>query len=285
MAAQAPAALTHPERVLWPDIGLTKGGLADYYGRIAPLLLPHVAERPLTLVRCPGGIGRCFFQQHPWRGMHPAVSRGRAAGEEHVVVRDAEGLVALVQGGVVEIHPWGSTLAAIGEPDTLTVDLDPDEAVPFAALAEAAVEVRERLRAAGLEGFLKATGGKGLHVVAPLAPGAGWDRLGAFAEALARAMEADAPGRFTTASAKDARAGRIYVDHLRNGRGATAVAAYSVRARTGAPVAAPLAWDELSPLGRPGPFAAPDLPARVAARGDPWEGWRSLKQRLPTGGS
>ncbi len=275
--APAPVVLTHPERVLWPENGLTKGGLAAYYGRIAPLILPHVAERPLTLVRCPGGIGRCFFQQHPWRGMHRAVLSRTVDGEERPVVRDAEGLVALVQGGVVEIHPWGATLRAIEEPDTLTVDLDPDEAVPFAALAAGAVEVRERLAAAGLESFLKTTGGKGLHVVAPLAPGAGWDGLKAFAERLAESMERDAPCRFTIASAKDARAGRIYVDYLRNARGATAVAAYSVRARPGAPVATPLAWDELIPEARPGPFTALDPPGRR----DPWEGWRSLRQALP----
>lgn len=274
-------ALTHPDRVLWEEQGLTKADLAAYLEAAAARLLPHVADRPLTLVRCPGGRAKaCFFARHPWAGMNPAIGRARAGEDEAVVVRDVAGLVALAQSGVLEIHPWGATLSDPERPDRLVIDLDPAEDLGFDAVAEAAREVRARLEAAGLAGFLKTTGGKGLHVVAPLVPGAPWDEAHAFAGALAQAMERDAPGRYLRASRKAERAGRIFVDYLRNTRGATAVAPYSPRARAGATVATPLAWEELTEGLRPGAFTVETMRARLKAA-DPWAGFAEAARPLP----
>jgi bifunctional non-homologous end joining protein LigD len=276
--------LTHPDRVLWPDQGLTKQGLASFYAEIADWILPHVVDRPLALVRCPSGTEKaCFFAKHPWAGMHEAVSRVCIGDEEAVAIHDMAGLMALVQAGVLEIHPWGASLPDAERPDRIVMDLDPDESVDFAAVIGAAREIRDRLAALGLESFVKTTGGKGLHVVAPLTPAAGWDEVKAFTAALAEAMERDSPGRYTRTMAKSARTGRIFVDYLRNGRGATAVAAYSTRARAGAPVAVPLGWEELSTTLTPGFFTVENLPTRLQhLQSDPWSEIWSLRQRLPT---
>ena len=196
--AVAGVALTHPDRVLWEEPGLTKADLAAYHGAVAERLLPHVAGRPLTLTRCPGGLGaRCFVARRPWAGLHASVLRARIGGDEGVAVGDLAGVIGLVQAGVLEIHPWGATLADPERPDRLVVDLDPAEGMGFPAVVAAALEVRARLDAAGLAAFAKTTGGKGLHVVAPLVPEAPWDAVHAFARALAEGLAADAPDRFT----------------------------------------------------------------------------------------
>nr|WP_084731289.1 DNA ligase D [Microvirga vignae] len=264
--------LTHPDRVFWPDTGLTKLGLADYYADIADWILPHIAARPLALVRCPSGTDKaCFFQKHSWNAMSSLVHCQSVAGDEVLFVEDLDGLLALVQSGVLEIHPWGSTLRDIERPDRITMDLDPAEDVPWSVLIEAAFEVRERLRHVRLESFVKTTGGKGLHVVTPLKPKAGWDETKAFAQSLAEDMAGDSPDRYVATMAKRARKGRIFIDYLRNGRGATAVAAYSTRARSGASVSTPLAWDELSASIRPNHFTVDNLPTRLAhMKTDPW---------------
>ncbi len=291
-SAPAPAAakdrlpsvrLTHPDRVFWPDIGLTKQGLAEFYADIADHILPHVAYRPLALVRCPSGVGEdCFFQKHAWNGMSQAVRRRKVAGDEVLSIEDLEGLVALVQAGVLEIHPWGAGIGSIEKPDRITMDLDPADGVPWSALIEGALEVRERLQSRGLESFVKTTGGKGLHVVVPLKPQAGWDEVKDFAQELAEAMAKDSPDRFVANMAKRVRTGRIFVDYLRNGRGATAVAAYSTRARPGAPVSTPLGWDELSPSIRPNHFTIENLPKRLShLRADPWVDLDKVEQVLP----
>jgi bifunctional non-homologous end joining protein LigD len=275
--------LTHPDRVLWPDVGLTKQGLAEFYAEIADWILPHVIGRPLALVRCPSGVGQaCFFQKHAWSGMSNAVRRKSIRGEEMLFIDDLDGLMTLVQASCLEIHPWGSSLAAVETPDRLTMDLDPAEDVPWTALIEAALEIRERLKAVGLESFVKTTGGKGLHVVVPLVPTAGWDDVKAFAQGLAEAMAQDSPERFIATIAKRARRGRIFVDYLRNGRGATAVAAYSTRARAGAPVSIPLSWNELSPSVRPNHFTVENLPTRLRhLRVNPWPDLSEVEQTLP----
>lgn len=275
--------LTHPDRVFWPDTGLTKQGLAEYYIEIADWILPHVVDRPLSLMRCPSGTEEaCFFQKHSWSGMSKSVQRRTIAGEDIVFIKDLDGLVALVQSGVLEIHPWGSTLRTIEKPDRLTMDLDPADDVPWTALIEAALDVRERLSHLGLESFVKTTGGKGLHVVVPLTPKAGWDEVKAFAEALARDMASDSPDRYVSTMAKRARKDRIFIDYLRNGRGATAVAAYSTRARPGASVSTPLAWDELSASMRPNHFTVANLPTRLAhMKTDPWADLSDIDQALP----
>ncbi|MGE0718437.1 MAG: DNA ligase D, partial [Alphaproteobacteria bacterium] len=232
-------ALTHPDRVYWPDAGVTKEGLAEYVAEVWRLLAPHVVGRPLALLRCPDGAdGDCFFQKHSWRGMAKGVrvTKDSTGGEEVLSIDALEGAVALVQSGVLEIHPWGATLADIEHPDMLTFDLDPGDGVGWAAVADAARNVRERLLAKGLSAFLKTSGGKGLHVVVPLHPRAGWAAAKALCRAVAVEMAADDPARYVATATKARRPGRIFVDYLRNGRGATAVAAYSPRARAGAPV-------------------------------------------------
>ena len=275
--------LTHPDRVLWPDVGLTKQGLAEYYADIAGWALPHLADRPLSLVRCPSGVGKdCFFQKHAWEGIGSEIGRRTVQDEEVLFIRDLEGLVALVQAGVLEIHPWGSTIGNPERPDRITIDLDPGEDVAWTALIEGACEVRERLRALGLESFVKTTGGKGLHVVVPLAPRAEWEEVKRFAQEIADAMARDTPQRYVATSALRERKGRIYLDYLRNGRGATAVGAYSPRARAGAPVSTPLGWDELSPNLRPSHFTVDNLPTRLRHLAqDPWADIGRVDQVLP----
>ena len=275
-------ALTHPDRVFWPDIGLTKQGLAEYYTEIAEWILPHIVKRPLALVRCPSGIDQtCFFQKHSWNGMSGSVHRQVIAGDEVLFVEDLDGLLALVQSGVLEIHPWGSPLRTIEKPDRITMDLDPADDMPWTTLIEAALEVRERLRHAGLESFVKTTGGKGLHVVAPLKPKAGWNEVKAFAQVLAESMAGDSPDRYVATMAKRARKDRIFIDYLRNGRGATAVAPYSTRAREGAPVSVPVGWDELPGLHSGQQYRVANLPGRLRhLRGDPWEEMADVSQSL-----
>jgi bifunctional non-homologous end joining protein LigD len=281
-AEMAGIRLTHPDRILWPDVGLTKRGLADYYEAVAERLLPHVADRPLSLIRCPEGIaGSCFFQKHAFAGLDEHVRRKVVKGEELLFVEGLPGIVALVQASVLEIHPWGTRMAHVERPDRITMDLDPGEGIAWADVVRAARDMRERLGAMKLESFVKTTGGKGLHVVVPIGGRPTWEKAKAFAKSIADAMEADDPARYVAISAKKAREGRVYVDYLRNGRGATAVAAYSTRARPGAPVSTPVAWNEIERL-RPDAFTAANLPARLAGAADPWDGIEAIGQTLPS---
>lgn len=286
-ATVAGVSLTHPDRVLWEDDGITKQGLAEFYEEIAGWLLPHVVNRPLALVRCPSGSQKgCFFQKHAWAGLTNSIRRDTVRdedGEEEVLyVEDLKGVVALVQAGVLEIHPWGAPIDDVERPDRVILDLDPGDGIEWAQIIEGAEEARERLKSLRLESFVKTTGGKGLHVVVPLTPKAGWDEVKAFAKRMADQMAADRPDRYTATSVKRERQGRIYVDYLRNGRGATAVAPYSTRARSTAPVAVPIAWNELSPALKPNQFTVANLPARLARlKQDPWKEIFMLKQALP----
>jgi bifunctional non-homologous end joining protein LigD len=289
-AAVAGITLTHPDRILWEDQGVTKQGLAEFYEEIADWILPHLLRRPLSLVRCPSGWqAGCFYQKHSWAGLPDVIRRDTVRdedGEEEVLyIEDLGGLIALVQSAVLEIHPWGSRIGDVHRPDRITMDLDPGEGVEWASVIEAAREVRERLQGLGLESFVKTTGGKGLHVVVPLTPKAGWEEVKAFARGISEAMEADSPRRYISTMAKKARRGLIYIDYLRNGRGATAIAAYSTRARTGAPVSVPLAWEELSTALKPNHFNVANLPTRLhKLREDPWAALFKLKQTLPSPG-
>lgn len=277
--------LTHPDRVYWPDVGVTKQGLADYHAEVWPRIAPFLAGRPLSLLRCPGGVEEtCFFQKHAWKGMnrHILTSTDPKDGELLLAIDGLPGLLGLVQGGVLEIHPWGSTLADLERPDMIIMDLDPGEGVPWDDVVAAAVEVKARLEAEGLVAFVKTSGGKGLHVVAPLTPRADWAETKPFTKAIADAMAADAPGRFVATVSKAKRSGKILIDYLRNGRGATAVAPYSTRARPGAAVSAPLAWEELGPEIGPAYFTVENLPARLAAlASDPWADFRKAAAPIP----
>jgi bifunctional non-homologous end joining protein LigD len=278
--------LTHPDRILWQGQGLTKLGLAEYYASVAGLILPHIVNRPLALVRCPDGSdGECFFQKHSFAGLSDAVeiaSLPEKDGQaEAIVIHDLNGLIDLVQADVLEIHPWGARIEDVEHPDIMTFDLDPGEGVEWNAVIEGAREVRQRLLDAGIESYVKTTGGKGLHVVSPLEPRIGWNALKSFARSIALAMEADNPSKYISTTAKSARSGKIFVDYLRNVRGATAVAAYSTRARPSAPISTPVGWDELGPELTSSRFNVANIGRRLAGlQRDPWEGFFSAPQRI-----
>ncbi|MGB3831069.1 MAG: DNA ligase D [Mesorhizobium sp.] len=279
--------LTHPDRVYWPDAGVTKQGLASYYAQVWRFMAPLVVSRPLVLLRCPGGTAaQCFFQRHAWKGLSPEVLTFRdpqdEAGEPLPAIDGLAGLIGLVQGGALEIHAWQSALDDLERPDQIVIDLDPGEDVAWEDMLSAARETRERLEAGGLVPFVKTTGGKGLHVVAPLKPAAGWDVAKAFSKGIADAMVADSPGRFIAKAAKAERKGRIFVDYLRNTRGGTAIVPYSTRARAGATVAMPLAWEELSPALTSSHFTVANAMARLDnLAADPWADFRRRAEPLP----
>lgn len=278
--------LTHPDRVLYADQGLTKRDLAAYYLDVADAMLPHLSGRPLSLVRCPDGHGKaCFYQKHPGHSAPAALRRIRisegSGTNEYVIVDDAAGLVALVQMGVLEVHPWGSTEKALEKPDRIIFDFDPAPDLDWKRVVAAAAEMRERLKGLGLESFLKTTGGKGLHVVAPIAPRDEWPEVKAFTKALAMAMERDAPDAYTTVMSKKERRGKIFIDYLRNDRGSTAIAPYSTRARAGAPVAMPIPWKALTPGLKPAAFTVLTVPKKLKAqRTDPWKEIGTLRQAI-----
>ncbi len=270
--------LTHPDRVLYPDQGVTKAHLARYYEQIADRILPHLADRPLTLLRCPGGREKtCFYQKHPPDGLGDAARRvmieeaDGSGSAEYMHVDSIAGIVSLVQIGTLELHVWGSRVDAVETPDTAVFDLDPGPGMTWPRVIDAAHLLRERLDAIGVTSFPKLTGGKGLHLVVPLVPRAAWDRVKEFARTVAESVARDHPGQFTSNMAKSRRQGRIFIDYLRNGRGATAVCSYSTRARAGAPVAVPISWDELDPAARPDRYGIDTVKRRLAAlRKEPW---------------
>jgi bifunctional non-homologous end joining protein LigD len=287
-AAQAAGVrITHPDRVLYPPQGITKLDLAKFYEAIGDWILPHLVGRPTSLVRCPEGLaGECFYQKHVGPGA-PATLRQvrirekRKAGD-YLVVDDLPGLIGLVQIGVLEIHTWNAVAERLEEPDRLVFDLDPGDGVPWRDVVTAARRLRAYLQDVGLIAFPKTTGGKGLHLVVPIDRGPGWDECLAFARSVAEALARDSPRSFTADVAKSARRGRVYLDYLRNLRGATAVAAFSPRARAGAPVSTPLAWDELGPRVGSDHFTVSNLPRRLASmRQDPWKDYATTHQPLP----
>lgn len=274
---------THPERVLWPDAGVTKQDLGDFYTSIAEWILPHVAGRVLSLVRCPDGAdAQCFFAKHAWMGLDPAIRLvDTGEGKPMMTVRDLAGLLALVQMSVLEIHVWGSQAGDLEHPDRLIFDLDPGEGVTWDGIKTAAMEMRDRLKALGLRSFVKTSGGKGLHVTVPVVPELDWDAAKTFTRLLAQQMAADDPGRYIATMSKSRRKGRIFIDYLRNGRGATAVAPYSTRARAGAPVAMPLDWSNLKTLPSASHVTLRTALEHVLKRGeDPWKGIGRLRQKL-----
>ncbi|MDR6951334.1 bifunctional non-homologous end joining protein LigD [Ancylobacter sp. 3268] len=281
--------LTHPDRLYWPEDGVTKQGLADYYAQIWRFIAPFVVARPLALLRCPDGIAKaCFFQKHAWRGINKAIRQVSdpkdKGGDSLLSIRDLDGLIALVQAGTLEIHPWGAPLGGLEKPDMLIFDLDPGDGVGWPQMVAAARAVRDRLQADGLTALVKTSGGKGLHVVVPLAPKAGWPAAKAYAKALADAMAAEQPDDFISVATKARRNGRIFIDYLRNARGATAVAPYSSRARPGAAVSLPVGWEELDQLTGAAQFTIANAPTRLAERtADPWEDFRAAAVPLPAG--
>jgi bifunctional non-homologous end joining protein LigD len=274
--------ITHPDRVI-SEIGrVTKGELAEYYAAVAPLMLAHIARHPLSLLRCPSGIDRnCFYQRNPGNGLgaevHPFKFRNKGKSYEYLYIDTPTGLLSLIQMGAIEIHPWGSSVDAIDRPDRLIFDLDPAPDVPFEALKLAAQEMRQRLKRKGIESMPKCTGGKGIHVVVPLAGKDEWPAVKSFAAGLAEEMAAATPDAYVATMAKAKRTGKIFIDYLRNDYTATAIADYAVRARRGAPVAVPLEWRELKSLESANQFTIKDVLKRLKKKPPAWP----KGQRLP----
>jgi bifunctional non-homologous end joining protein LigD len=282
--------LTHPDRVLYPSLGTTKLDLARFYQSIADWILPHLVDRPTTLVRCPEGVHRpCFYQKHIGYWAPESVRRVKIQEKRKVgvylVVDSLAALIGLVQIGILEIHTWNAVVQRLEQPDRVVFDLDPGAGVAWPSVIECARLIRDKLRALGLASFVKTTGGRGLHVVLPIQPGPSWEDTAEFARGLAESIASAEPRRYTARMAKSDRDRRIFIDYLRNVRGATSVAAYSTRARPEATVSVPLAWDELSPRISLSHFTITNLPRRLAELAeDPWAAYWTTRQSLPTSG-
>lgn len=281
--------IAQPVRIVFPDDGLTRADVAGYYRRVAPQLLAGIAGRPLSLLRCPDGLaGECFFQRHPEPGWDASVHRFALASEDgtpatYMYIDDARGLLELVRLGVLELHVWGSTARRPDRPDRAVFDLDPGEGVAWTQVIEAAREIRAMLARQRLRSFVRLTGGKGVHVVLPFAPGPDWATVKAFCQSLARHLAAARPERYVASASKNLRDGRIFIDWLRNVRGASSIADWSLRARPGAPVAMPLHWRELGATRSGAGYPLPRALRRAARlHGSPWEEWTDAsRQRLP----
>jgi bifunctional non-homologous end joining protein LigD len=279
--------ITHPDRILYPDQGITKLDVARYYEQVQDHLLPHLAGRPLSLLRCPEGLEEdCFFQKHPDKSFAPEVPRTSIAEKKggsstYLYVSSASDLVWLVQFGVLEFHPWGCTITDVEKPDTLIFDLDPGPDVSWRAITRAATSLKDRLDSLGLASFLQASGGKGLHLVVPVKPKWGWDELKAFTQGISEAHAADDPKALTTNMSKAKRRGKVFIDYLRNGRGNTSIARYSTRARERATVATPLRWDELSSGATANRYTITNLRRRLGAlKADPWENYEDARNTI-----
>jgi DNA ligase D len=278
--------LTNPEREIFAGSGVTKLDLALYYARVGDWLLPELMRRPVTLFRCPSGqLKDCFYQRHAFAGLPPGVEtidltdeEGRAA---FITVTEPKGYLGLTQFGAIEFHLWGCRIDDPEHPDRLVMDLDPDESLPWARVCDGAEILRDRLQGMGFTPFLRTTGGKGLHLVMALAARPQWPVMKGFAEALSRAMAADHPALFTAVASKERRRGKIYLDYLRNARGASAVASYSLRARPGFPASTPIAWSELRKLPGGAVFDRITVPRRLETlAADPWEGLESSSSEI-----
>jgi bifunctional non-homologous end joining protein LigD len=280
-------AITHPQRVVYAKGKVTKSDVADYYRKIARWLLPELRRRPVSVVRCPDGTkGECFFQKHYAASLGKRVGavplKQKSGKEDYLYVEDLQGVLELVQMNTLEFHPWGSSIDAPEQPDRLVFDLDPGEGVPWAKVKDAAREIRAKLRQAGLESFVRLSGGKGLHVVVPIRRGPSWDQVKNFCGAFAEALAEHAPDRYVANMSKAKRPGKIFVDWLRNGRGATSVCSWSLRARDTATVAVPLRWEDLGGVRSPGEYTLERALQRASRlRKDPWDGIANLDQALP----
>ena len=278
--------ITSPGKVLFPDQGLSKSDLLDYYEAVAGLMLPHIECRPLSLVRCPQGrSGKCFFQKHDSGGFPDELQRieieeGTGASGQYFYVEDIAGIVAGVQMGVLEFHIWGSRADNLEKPDRIVFDLDPDVGLDFEDVRAGALDVRDRLADIGLQTFAMLSGGKGFHVIAPLERRMEWPDIKSFCKGFATKLAQEAPDRYVANMAKARRKGRIFIDYLRNERGSTSIAPYSTRARENAPVAAPISWAEVKTVKAANVFTVATMPKRAAKTRDPWRGYFDVRQSI-----
>jgi bifunctional non-homologous end joining protein LigD len=275
--------VTHPDKVLYPEMGLTKHDLIDYYRTVQKLMMPYIEGRLLSLVRCPeGSAKKCFYQKHALDGFPTEfkaleIEENNGGRAEYLYIDNLAGLVAGVQVGTLEFHIWGSEIDDIERPTRLVFDFDPDPGLGFDAVKKAAKTLRGFLGELGLKSFPMLSGGKGVHVVVPIRPSVGWPQAKAFCRAVAEAMESAEPDAYVVNMSKAKRKGRIFVDYLRNDRGSTAVTPYSTRARAGATVGAPVTWEELA---RTKSAAAYDVKKMARRKADPWKGYFTVKQSL-----
>ena len=291
--AKAPAPvsdvkISSRDRVIFPEAKATKGDLADYYAAVAPVMLPHLARRPASLVRCPQGRAKqCFFQKHDSGSFgphvhHVPIEEKDGGVEDYLYVEDADGILACVQMGTIEFHGWGSHVDTLEQPDRMVFDLDPDEGLDFADVKKAAADLKRQLADIGLVSFAMLSGGKGVHVVVPLDPGHSWVAHKDFAKRFAEAMSLAEPDRFVATMSKAKRKGKIFIDWLRNQRGSTAIMPYSARARAGAPVAVPIDWDGLAAIDSARHWTIADARALLDRAASPTlKGWGFARQALP----
>lgn len=285
-ASVAGVRLSHPWRVLFSDSGLTKLDLAQYYERISDRILPHLEQRPLTLVRCPHGGGeKCFFQKHATETTSAEIERVEvpdgSGSATYMMANTLPSLISLVQMGVLELHTWGASRPHLDLPDRMIFDLDPAPDVAWPQVVQGAQLVKVLLDEIGLASFVKTTGGKGVHIVVPLKPEKPWDQVKSFSRAIAEHVSRTLPTLFTANLSKKKRAGKIFIDYLRNDLEATAVAAYSTRARPNASVATPIGWNELSAELQPDSFTIANIDARLdRLKNDPWQDFFTVRQRL-----
>ncbi|CAM2954176.1 Putative DNA ligase-like protein Rv0938/MT0965 [Legionella steigerwaltii] len=280
--------ISHPDKVLYPEDAITKKDLLHYYEYVCDYIMPFISNRPLSLLRCPENWHDCFFQRHyidstpkVLKAVSIEAKEGKEEKEPYVYLNTTEGLFSLVQMNVLEIHPWGSLITHIEKPDFIVFDLDPGPSVTWEGMVKAAFEIRKYLDEFKLTSFVKTTGGKGLHVVVPIEPEYHWDEVKNFTQVFAGFMEQVNPEKYTSTMSKAKRKGKIFVDFLRNQRGATAIGPYSTRARLHAPVAVPIHWDELSKEKRDTEFTIKTLPTRLKRlKNDPWEDYWKIKQSL-----
>jgi bifunctional non-homologous end joining protein LigD len=278
--------ITHPDRVMYEEPRLTKLDVARYYDEIAPAMMPHVEGRPLTLVRCGEGVRRgCIYMKHSKVWSLPALTRVKIREKtkigDYLVIESPRAIVSLAQMDVLEIHTWNARKDKIEYPDRIVLDFDPGELVEWRAVLASAKRARRLLQTLELESFVKTTGGNGLHVVVPLAPRRDWQECLSFARTIAEAMVRSDPELYTIKFAKQGRERQILIDYLRNNRTNTSVAAFSTRARDGAPVSVPLAWTELREGLNPSQFTVRSVPERLKRlRKDPWADYFRLQQRV-----
>ena len=278
--------ISHPQRVIYPGTHITKQELAEYYLFVSDNIMPHIVDRPLSMVRCPEGAGEpCFFQRHVGLGqssyLHEVSVRVKGESRDYLMIHDVEGLISLVQWGVIELHPWQCAANHLDKPDRMIFDLDPDPSVSLEHLIDGAQEMRQRMQELGLGTFLKTTGGKGLHVVVPMTPSYSFLAIKSFARAIAESMASDSPTKYIANMRKAKRTGKIFVDYLRNDVTSTAVAPFSARAREGATVSTPLAWEELTSNLKPSSFTIETVPQRLKKqKKDPWQDFSKTKQKI-----